>query len=237
MSVRYFSALGAAIILGAGALAVQAEQSSYAFQDFNGIKLSDGIELTVISGAERYLVEAEAGGLSGTSRLQIDQTGQMLEIDRKERWSPVGGLLDGQIRVTVHLPELSSLSVQAGSMARVSGAVAPEVEFDVTSGSALDADGIRAEAISLQVNSGGDLEISGVCARLDVKASSGANIDAEDLRCKVVEASASSGADLDLTATEELRAKASSGADISVEGNPGVTDVKHSFGGAVRIRG
>ncbi|MCG7622582.1 head GIN domain-containing protein [Epibacterium sp. Ofav1-8] len=241
MSSRVIAALGSIAIaggayIGASAM-VQAEQSAFGFEAFHTIQLSEGIELSVVSGAERYLVTAEASGLTGTDRLQITQDGQVLAIDRTDRWSPMGGLLDGPLRVTVHLPELRSLSVHEGAIAEVTGAVAQEVEFDVTSGSRLRISDLDAAQVYLEASSGGDLEVSGRCVKLDVTASSGGDIDAEDLHCKTVRASASSGADVDLTATGQLRAKASSGGDISVEGNPATQDVSHSVGGSVRIKG
>lgn len=89
--------------------------------------------------------------------------------------------------------------------------------------------------IYLDASSGSELAITGQCQRLDVKASSGAQVGAYGLRCAAVRTSPSSGADVDITATQTVTAKASSGGDVSVKGNPSETDVTHATSGAVRI--
>lgn len=234
-TLKFLPMLGTAAFVSLSTQAAMAEETTYAFQDFSRIKVAQGIEVRIVSGADEYRVTGEAGGLTGTDPLKITQSGAELSIQRKKRWSPMMGLFDGALKVTVELPELSRLSVHAGAQASLSGAVASEVAFDVTSGSELNARGIEAEAIYLEASSGSQMNISGQCQQLEVSASSGADIDAYALRCARVRASASSGADIDLTATQSVRAKASSGGDVSVKGNPSERDVSHAIGGAVRI--
>ncbi len=234
-TLRFLPMLGTAAFLSLTTQTVQAEETSYDFTDFTRIKAGEGIEVTVISGTSGYRVTAEAGGFTGTSPLRISQRDDQLTIQRKQRWSPMMGIFDGTLKVTVELPELSRLSAHAGARVSVSGAVAQEVEFDLSSGSEVTAQGIEAELIYLDASSGSELEITGQCQRLDVKASSGAQIGAYGLRCAAVRTSASSGADVDITATQSVTAKASSGGDVSVKGNPSETDFTHATSGAVRI--
>lgn len=234
-TLKILPMLGTAAFLSLSTQAALAEETSYDFSGFTRIKAAEGIEVTIVSGASEYRVSAEAGGLTGTSPLKIMQQDDQLTIKRKQRWSPMMGIFDGQLKVTVELPELAYLSVHADAQAMLSGKVSTEVEFDLSSGSTLEAKGIEAEAIIVEVSSGSEVEITGQCQRLNVKASSGGQVEAYDLRCAEVRASASSGADVNVTATQRLNAKASSGGDVSVRGNPARTDVSHSIGGAVRI--
>ncbi|WP_413221108.1 head GIN domain-containing protein [Tritonibacter mobilis] len=235
MGVRAISARGlglAAVILAAGT-AARAEVTEFEFTDFDRIVLSEAIELTVTTGAEAYAVRGEAGGLSGTARLQVKQEGDTLKIERTERWSPMMGLLDGQLRVYVDLPELKELTVDSAALARVSGKAAQTVVFNVDSGGQLEVSQLDSELVRVHASSGGDLEISGRCSTLDVTASSGADVDLEDLRCQDVRVVASSGADVDVTATTRLQGDASSGGDISVEGQPAQREVRSSSGGNI----
>ena len=236
MGVRAISARGlglAAVILAAGT-AARAEVTKFEFTDFDRIVLSEAIELTVNTGADAYAVRGEAGGLSGTARLQVKLEGDTLKIERTERWSPMMGLLDGQLRVYVDLPELKELTVDSAALARVvSGKAAQTVVFNVDSGGQLEVSQLDSELVRVHASSGGDLEISGRCSTLDVTASSGADVDLEDLRCQDVRVVASSGADVDVTATTRLEGDASSGGDISVEGQPAQREVRSSSGGNI----
>ncbi|OIQ29516.1 MAG: hypothetical protein BM562_11245 [Alphaproteobacteria bacterium MedPE-SWcel] len=237
MSFHARATCGAILMISLAATAAQAEQKRYDFENFHSIKVTENIDLTVVSGSGAYGVDARAGGLSGVSRLQISQDGPLLVIDRKNRWSPVMGLLDGPLQVSVELPELLALAVHAGSEASVSGPVAADVAFTVTSGSHLEVAGIDVRTLEIGIRAGASMSIAGRCDQLKVTASSGSDVDASDLRCKEVRATASSGADIDTTATERVQATASSGGDISVDGGPAVTDVTQTIGGSVRING
>lgn len=232
---KFLPVLGTAAFLSLSSQAVIAEETTYDFSGFTRIKVAEGIDVTIVSGTSEYRVTAEAGGLTGTSPLKITQQDNQLTIKRKQSWSPLMGIFDGQLKVTVELPELAYLSVHADAQAMLSGKVSTEVEFDLSSGSTLAAKGIETEAIIIEVSSGSEIDITGQCQRLNVKASSGGQVDAYDLRCAEVRASASSGADVNVTATQRLNAKASSGGDVSVRGNPARTDVAQTVGGAVRI--
>ncbi len=92
-----------------------------------------------------------------------------------------------------------------------------------------------AAAASFDVNasSGASAELTGVCSTLSVSASSGADVEAGELRCAEVSVTASSGADIDAFATASAKARASSGADVTVHGNPAVRDESRSSGGDV----
>ncbi|TNJ46754.1 GIN domain-containing protein [Phaeobacter sp. B1627] len=237
MSFFHNATYGAILMTAVAATSAQAEDKNYDFENFHSIKVAENIDLTVVSGARSYGVEAQAAGISGVSRLKISQDGPLLVIDRKNRWSPMMGLLDGELRVTVELPELVALSVQAGSAAEVSGRLAQDVAFDVTSGSHLEVAGSDAKTLAIGISAGSKMSIDGRCDQAKIIASSGAELDASALRCKDVRVTATSGADIDTTATERVQANASSGGDISVHGGPAVTDVTQTIGGAVRING
>ncbi len=236
-TIFYLPVLGTAAFLSLSTHVALAEETSYEFSGFSRILVSEGIDVKIVSGAPDYRVVAQSEGLAGTSPVKISQYRDRLKIERKRRLSPVMRMLDGPLKVTVELPELSRLSVQEGSQARLAGTVASELDLIVSTGSEVQADGISAKTIHLEVSTGSELEITGQCQRLEVKGSQGADIDAYGLQCAEVHVAAKMGADINVTATQSLSAKAFAGGDISVQGHPAQTDISSAFGGAVQIEG
>ncbi|NIZ13528.1 DUF2807 domain-containing protein [Phaeobacter sp. HF9A] len=217
------------------ALPVLADDHVYEFSNFRQIEVSDGIKLVVISGADSYRVEAAFNSLPGGTAPRISQDGQVLDIQRNTRLSPITKLFEDELRVTVHMPGLSGLTVGQGATAHVSGTISGNVAFTVTQGGAMEASGLAARKVALTAAMGAELEIGGSCEVLSVEASDGADVDAEGLRCRSVEVSAMRGADVEVTATESLRASAALGGAVSVAGHPSKTEVAASIGGSVQI--
>ncbi len=71
---------------------------------------------------------------------------------------------------------------------------------------------------------------------LKAESSSGSNLHASKLVAEKGEASASSGSDIDINVSKDLKAHASSGANITVYGNPAVRDTDSSSGGSVNYK-
>ena len=94
-----------------------------------------------------------------------------------------------------------------------------------------------ATKVDIDASSSADIELSGTCQALTISASSSADVEARDLKCATGDIHASSGADVSAFLNEGVEARASSGADISVAGNPPSRDVSKSSGGDVDING
>jgi len=88
----------------------------------------------------------------------------------------------------------------------------------------------------LSSSSGSDARLSGRAKFFTASSSSGSDINARDLEAQVCKVNVSSGADATVTATDELHANASSGADVRYYGNPKVVDIDESSGGDVSGR-
>src|SRR5665647_2399682 len=90
---------------------------------------------------------------------------------------------------------------------------------------------------SLEGNSGADVKSAGrinaESLKIHASSSSDSDLNAAKLAAEKGEVSASSGSDLDVTATKEVKAHASSGADVTVYGNPAIRDTNRSSGGDV----
>ena len=87
--------------------------------------------------------------------------------------------------------------------------------------------------MAVEASSSADVELSGTCGTIEVSASSSGDIEADELLCTDANLRGSSGADISAYATASLFARASSGADISVDGAPEANDVKESSGGDI----
>ena len=90
--------------------------------------------------------------------------------------------------------------------------------------------------VSLDSSSGSQMNVSGTAQSLKASCSSGANLNASKLVSDKADVSASSGADLDVHVTKDLKAHASSGAGITVYGNPTTRDTNSSSGGDVNYK-
>jgi hypothetical protein len=71
---------------------------------------------------------------------------------------------------------------------------------------------------------------------LNADCSSGSGIDASELVAEKGDLSASSGSHLKAQVTKDIKAHASSGAGITVTGNPTIRDTDNSSGGSVHFK-
>lgn len=126
------------------------------------------------------------------------------------------------------------VSSSADATAKVLGG---KLTLEASSSADVIVDATGSELIEIEASSSADAEISGTCQMLDVSASSSADVSAGDLKCVNGDIQASSGADVDAYISGNLDARASSGSDITVRGNPESRDVRESSGGDIEIKG
>ena len=111
------------------------------------------------------------------------------------------------------------------------------LDVDASSSADVNVRAIGATKVIVDASSSADVELSGTCQALAISASSSADVEAHDLKCATGDIRASSGADVSAFLTDSVEAKASSGADIAVAGNPPSRDVSKSSGGDIEING
>lgn len=92
------------------------------------------------------------------------------------------------------------------------------------------------DRLSVEASSGANLKLSGSAGNFDVDGSSGANINAIRVQSKICNAGVSSGGQLKLFVTQRIGAHASSGGQITVEGNPAERKIEKSSGGGVLFK-
>ena len=176
---------------------------------FDEVESSNGIEVDVDVGA------AGPVELTGDDNLlpliETEVQGHRLRVHTK-----AGASYDGHVRVHVPAKELKSASA--------------------TSGSSLSAKAVKAPSFVIEATSGATLKASGASDDVRARVTSGATVDASGLEAKSVEIDASSGAAVQLHATESVTGSASSGASITVAGNPKARSVSQSSGGSATYR-
>ena len=199
---------------------------------FNGIKVSTGIDLYITMGTvEEVKIVAEDDIIDnlitevkdGTLRIYMKQSNNWFN------WN--SGNQTRKAYVTVK--ELQKIDASSGSDVKSESTLKGEdLKVSVSSGSDVTLD-IYYKSFSLDTSSGSDAKISGKTKNFKAEASSGSDINAQDLESSICRVSVSSGSDASVDVTDELYAKASSGADVRYYGNPQVKDIDESSGGDV----
>jgi len=111
----------------------------------------------------------------------------------------------------------------------------PILEISASSGANIDL-AVEGDGLTAESSSGGVINLTGTVNNLSVDGSSGARIKAPDFQSKTCNAGASSGATIKISVSEKIIAKASSGGNISVNGNPKEREVEKSSGGSVSFK-
>lgn len=201
--------------------------------NFNAISVCCGIDvyisvgeastLTVETNYEEYLSQIKTEVTRGTLKISFNTKG--LTKRPKDMW----------VRVSLSANNLSEITATSGSdVYSKTPLQADNIKVTVNSGADIKLE-LHASNLKCSASSGSDLKLTGSAATAVVSASSGSDIQMKGMTVKVAEASASSGSGINMYVTEEISAKASSGADVSVKGNPKIVSKKKSLGGDVRV--
>lgn len=200
-------------------------------KEFNEIKVSSGIDLYLEMGDtesvkivadDEIIDEVVTEVKDGTLRIYM----------KRNNWFNWGGNKTRKAYVTVK--ELTVLQASSGSDVRSENTLKGEsLDVRASSGSDIEID-VFYKNLSCETSSGSDARLSGITKTFKAEASSGSDIKASELESKICKVRASSGSDATVNVSDELYAKASSGADIKYYGNPGIRDTDESSGGDVR---
>jgi len=200
--------------------------------NFNGIKVSTGIDLYITMGTtEEVKIVADDEIIDdlitevkdGTLRIYMKQSNNWFN------WN--SGNQTRKAYVTVK--ELESIDASSGSDVSSENTLTGEdLKVNASSGSDVAID-IYYKNVWVDTSSGSDAKLSGKVKTLNAEASSGSDIVAKNLESKICKVSVSSGSDATVNVADELYANASSGGDVGYYGNPQVKDINESSGGDV----
>ncbi len=196
---------------------------------FTAISAGTGLDVFVVQGdKESVTVEADEN-LQDNIITEVRGDKLVVKIEDRIRRAKA-------MSVYITLVDVNKIHISSGCDFETKSTIkVQELEIEVSSGANANLD-IHADKLSCSVSSGADADLWGTANYFYAKASSGSDLDAHKLTAKICKAKASSGADVTVNATEEIDASASSGGDVSYYGNPTKVDVNTSSGGDVNRR-
>lgn len=197
--------------------------------EFSGLKVSQGIHVFLSQGNETSIsIEADENIID---LLVTEVQGDVLKIYFDKNVSKAKAK-----NVYLTTDNISSIKVSSGSSVSSESTIKSEnLKLSSSSGASLKLS-VNASGIICSASSGAHINLNGSTDSFDGDASSGSHIKATNLSARIAKANVSSGAGISLHASEELDARASSGGNISYEGNPTILDRNKSSGGSISKR-
>ncbi len=197
--------------------------------NFEALDVSTGIEVFVTQDSfEKVVVEVDENILK---ILKTEVSGGKLKIYLEE---PI--LHAKQLKVYVTLKQLKSIETSSGSEVKSTNKITVEsLKINSSSGSNVNLE-VNANRLAAESSSGSEIRVSGTAQSFGGDSSSGSGIHATNLVAEKGNFSASSGARINVQVTKDIKAYASSGASITVGGNPETRDTESSSGGSVHIK-
>jgi len=136
-------------------------------------------------------------------------------------------------KVTVKLPAVDKIKASSASSVQTKGVFEGEdITLETNSAASMNVN-IESDKISAEAGSAGSINIEGKALNFNSSASSGGSIDADKLMANDVEAKVSSGATISVNSIVTLKAKASSGGNINYSGSPKIVEKEASSGGNI----
>ncbi|RXQ96127.1 DUF2807 domain-containing protein [Ancylomarina salipaludis] len=196
---------------------------------FSAISAGTGLDVFVVQGdKEAITVEADE---NLQDNIITEVRGDKLVVKVEDRIRRATAM-----SVYITLVDVNEIHISSGCDFKTKSTInTKNLDIEVSSGADAKLD-IHADQLSCSVSSGADADLWGTANYFYGKASSGSDLNARELSAKVCKAKASSGADVTVNATEEIEASASSGGDVNYYGNPSKVDVNTSSGGDVNRR-
>jgi hypothetical protein len=196
---------------------------------FKSISVGNAIHLQIRQGSdEKVTVETDENILP---YLKTEVSGGELQIGLK-------GNVRNSTALNVYVTVQQLVELESSSAARVTseGKIeSSEFHLSSGSGSAVILE-LSCGNLKVDMSSGSALKLSGSVKTISVDGSSGSALAASDLLAEKGDAEASSGAAIILHITKELKARVSSGAVVTVSGNPKIRDTDSSSGGSVHFK-
>ncbi|MDE6342550.1 MAG: DUF2807 domain-containing protein [Muribaculaceae bacterium] len=206
---------------------------------FNEIKACQGIKVIVEQGAYKGTISV-ATTASAEKYLDVKVENGTLTA-RYENKGEGYKKIKGPSIITVVIPELKEADTSSGAYLELKGKFTSksDIEFELSSGSALNIDNLSAPEVSIQTSSGSSAIVENLKCSLDAESSSGSSIIVNHLEGDAISLEASSGSSLTVSAVKanSIKADASSGGSINVSGKTEKFKNSASSGGSVNYSG
>lgn len=200
---------------------------------FNGIKVSDGIDLMLTQGSEeslavsasepKYLEKLKTEIVDGMLNIYYENAGMIWNSNQKRK-----------LKAYVSFKTLEKLQASSGATIKGSTIIhISKLELKLSSGAIFTSE-VNITQLTTMQDSGAEIYITGKTSELTVEASSGAIFKGYELVSDYCKAKASSGGSVRINVEKELNAKANSGGGIHYKGNAVIKEVDISSGGSVK---
>jgi len=205
--------------------AVEANREIRELQFFDRIKVSKGVNVTLVEGekpqAEIYITNAE------TSEVIIEQKGSELIFKMRSR-----NYTDVALNVYLTYQKLREISAGTGGTIEAEDLVEAD-QLVLEAG--MDAHiNLEVEVQKLEVKASTSIiEISGTADFIDLRTSTRGQFKGASLKAKEAAVSANTGSTVQIWVTDKIVANVASGATLEYAGNPGIVEAKETVGGKV----
>lgn len=201
--------------------------------NYHAVKVSAGIDLYLKMGDTEEVKVVAEDDIIDDLKTEVEN-GTLKIYMKKSNWNWGGFSKTRKVYVTVK--ELDEIHASSGSDVKSENTLKGEsLDVKASSGSDVSLDVVY-KNFSLDTSSGSDAKVSGKTKTFEAEASSGSDINAKELESVICKVKVSSGSDASVNVSDELYARASSGADVYYYGNPQVKDIDESSGGDVKRR-
>ena len=196
---------------------------------FKSISVKNAIHLLITQGdEEKVVVETDENILP---HLYTEVSEGELKIGIKGSVSHTK-----MLNVYVTVKQLNGLETSSAAKATSENKLKTgDLKISSSSGSAVKIE-IDCSSLNIDMSSGSAVVIKGTAKAITADCSSGSALATSDLKVEKGDLDGSSGAAMVVQITKEVKAQASSGAQITVSGNPAIRDTDSSSGGSVRIK-
>lgn len=202
---------------------------------FNEIEASQGIKVIVSQG--QYAGKVSVATTPSAEKylcVRVDNGTLKAYYDNK---SMTGKKIKGPSIITVTLPELDEVDLSSGAYLLLKGSFKSnsKMDFDLSSGSAINIENLSCISLSIDTSSGANATVQKLNGDLDADSSSGSSISVKEAAGRILSVEASSGSSITLRSnnSEKIEASASSGASITLSGSTGRLNKESSSGGSV----
>jgi len=220
--------------------------------DFDEIEVSQAIDAEIIkSETEKVVISAPENILN---EILVDNSGGKLHIHYKHG---IRVMNSHNVKAKIYTKDFSKLvansaasvtikdkftqekmDVEISSAASISGDLEAN-DFDLSADSSSSFNGkVWAVDLDVDASSAASIDISGKAKNAEISSSSGSSVSAEGVVAENVKADASSGANIHISAVSSVNAEASSGGsvDVSKKGELKNVTKQESSGGSVSIQ-
>lgn len=203
-------------------------------KNFHAIRVSSGIELTLVQGSEEALAVSAINEEHRNNIKTVVEDGVLKITYDTKVWKKNQG--NRRLKAYVSAIRIDDIHVSSGASVKINGSVkSSNLGIDVSSGATFNGE-INVDKVVIDQSSGSVVDISGAAGTLKIEGSSGSLFKGYDLIAENGEADVSSGSNVELTINKELSAEASSGGSISYKGKGVIRNLKTGSGGSVSKR-